>query len=320
MLRLSIIIPLFNVERYLPMCLESVVLQLLEDYEVILVDDGSTDDSASICDQWAQMDNRFHVVRHGTNRTINKARETGFRHCTGSLVFNADPDDLLHPQAIEIQQALLSSHSECQMVAGPLTPYWGEIADFTPIVNPHFEVLDQTPSIRQRMLRGGNHTFWNKLYRRELMENIDWDVARVNDFHLSLQVWLNCSKIVHLNETTYYWIQRDLSATHANRAESSIKKFDTFIMDWNRYIGGKHPEYYSTFIYRCYTMATDGYNKLTDKKEKKAWREKLDELFELTWHDYITSDAPMLEKFAMCWVKRFPSMKQFFSKLKRIHS
>ena len=103
----SIFVPVYNISSRYPGTLErfldSIRNQTYSNIEVILVDDGSTDDSATICDYWAQMDNRFHVVRHDTNMTINKARETGFRHCSGSLVFNADPDDLLHPQAIEIQ-------------------------------------------------------------------------------------------------------------------------------------------------------------------------------------------------------------------------
>lgn len=317
----SIFCPVYNISSRYPGALErfldSIKNQTYTNIEVILVDDGSTDDSAAICDRWAQMDNRFHVVRHGTNRTINKARETGFRHCSGSLVFNADPDDLLHPQAIEIQHTLLTEHPDCQMVVGTLYPHWEETVDFIPITNPSYEVLDKSTSIRLRLLREGNVTFWNKLYRRELLESIDWDVTRINDFHLTLQIWLNCNKFVHLKDTTYYWLQRDLSVTHTNRAESSIEKFDTLIMDWNRYIHGKHPEYYADFLYRAYNIANSGYDTLTDNRIKDAWRMKLKELYELSWGDYIKGDAPLHEKAAMWWVKRYPALKPFLGKINR---
>lgn len=136
----SIFSPVYNIASRYPGALErfldSIRNQTYTNIEVILVDDGSTDSSAAICDQWSQMDHRFHVVRHGKNCTVNKARETGFRHCTGPLVFNADPDDLLHPQAIEIQYSLLASHTDCQVVAGTIMPRWRET-----VVNPTMKLL-----------------------------------------------------------------------------------------------------------------------------------------------------------------------------------
>ena len=316
----SIFSPVYNIaSRYpgvLEQFLESIRNQTYTNIEVILVDDGSTDNSADICDKWAQMDHRFHVVRHGTNKTINKARETGFRHCTGPMVFNADPDDRLHPQAIEIQHTLLTEHPDCQAVVGPLTAIYPDKAiSFTPIDKPNYEIADQPASMR-KMLRSGNHTLWNKLFRRELLETIDWDVTKVNDFHLTLQIWLNGSKFIYLKDTTYYWVQRELSTNHVNPAGLSIQKFDTLTMDWNRYIHGKHPEIYADFLYRAY-LASLGLSTLNDEN-KKAWREKFREFYKLTWNDYIRCDAPLHEKAAFCWLKHFPQHKTFFSKLKSL--
>lgn len=321
----SIFCPVYNISSRYPGALErfldNIKNQTYTNIEVILVDDGSTDDSAAICDRWAQMDNRFHVVRHGTNRTINKARETGFRHCSGSLVFNADPDDLLHPQAIEIQYTLLTEHPDCQMVAGlgpKLAIYSDEAINFSPIDKPNYEIADQPESMR-KMLRSGNYTVWNKLYRRELLESIDWDVTSWNDFHLTLQIWLNCNKFVHLKDTTYFWIQRVLSETHTKTVELKTKKYDTLIMDWNRYIHGKHPEYYADFLYRAYIKAITGFSELSDEN-KDAWRKKLREFYKLTWNDYISCDAPLHEKAVFWWLKYFPQHKFVIKKLKSLMS
>ncbi len=318
----SIFSPVYNItSRYpgaLERFLESVRNQTYTNIEVVLVDDGSTDDSAAICDHWAKMDNRFRVVRHDSNKTINKARETGFRNCTGQFVFNADPDDLLHPQAIEIQYGLLATHPDCQVVAGPLAPQRSEAVSYAPIEKPNYEVFEQSTAVRKKFLREGNWTLWNKLYRRELLENIDWDVTRINDFHLTLQIWLNGSKFIYLKDTTYYWVQRELSVNHANKADFSEEKFDTLIMDWNRYISGKHPEYYADFLYRAYNLANTGYSALSDSSVKKAWRMRLDDLYELSWDDYIKSNAPRLEKLAMWWVKHYPAHKPFLGHINRL--
>lgn len=321
----SIFSPVYNIaSRYpgaLEQFLESIRNQTNTNIEVILVDDGSTDNSADICDKWAQMDHRFHVVRHGTNKTINKARETGFRHCTGPMVFNADPDDLLHPQAIEIQHTLLTEHPDCQAVygLGPLSSgYQDKVINFVPIDKPNYEVADQIATLKD-LLRNGTQSLWNKLFRRELLETIDWDVTRFNDFHLMLQISLNGSKFIHLKDTTYYWIQRELSETHTNRVEFTIQKFETLSMDWNRYIHGKHPEFYADFLYRAYNTATEGFRSISGE-DVKTWRKKLREFYKLTWNDYIRCDAPLHEKAAFCWLKYFPQHKIIFSKLKTLFS
>ena len=320
----SIFSPVYNItSRYpgvLERFLESIRNQTYTNIEVILVDDGSTDNSADICDRWAAMDNRFHVVRHGKNLTINKARETGFRHCTGPLVYNADPDDLLHPQAIEIQHDLLASHPDCSMVVGNLISYWDEPTDFVPIGKPKYEIADRPTAMRE-LFRYGNHTFWDKLYRRELLESIDWDVTIINDFHLTLQIWLNASKFIYLKDTTYYYIRREMSETlSGNCGKINVGKFDTLTMDWNRYIYEKHPEYYSDYLFRAYNFAVDGYNELADDETKNSFRMHLLALKNLTFRDYIKSDAPIYEKMAFGWLMHFPGHKPFISKLKSIIS
>lgn len=319
----SIFSPVYNIESRYPGALErfldSVRNQTYANIEVILVDDGSTDNSADVCDKWAQMDGRFHVVRHDRNKTINKARETGFRSCTGQLVFNADPDDLLHPQAIEVQHSLLVEHPDCQAVfgLGPISAVsQAKEINFAPIDHPNYEVADQITTLKD-LLRNGTQSFWNKLFRRELLETIDWDVTRFNDFHLMLQISLNGSKFVHLKDTTYYWIQRELSETHTNRVECSIQKFETLSMDWKRYIHNKRPDLYADFLCRAYSTATEGFHSISGEDEK-AWREKLRELYKLTWNDYISCDAPLHEKAVFWWLMHFPQHKPVFKKLKSL--
>jgi hypothetical protein len=132
-----------------------------------------------------------------------------------------------------------------------------------------------------------------------------------------LQISLNGSKFVHLKDTTYYWIQRELSETYTNRVELTIQKFDTLSMDWNRYIHGKHPELYADFLYRAYSMETEGFHTISGE-DKKAWREKLREFYKLTWGDYVSCDAPLHEKAVFWWLMHFPQHKPVFRKLKSL--
>ncbi len=97
---LSIIIPVYNVERYLPVCLESIVQQHLSGFEVIMVDDGSTDDSARICDEFAEQHSQFRVI-HESNSGVAAARNRGIEEAKGEYILFLDSDDFLVPDAIK---------------------------------------------------------------------------------------------------------------------------------------------------------------------------------------------------------------------------
>lgn len=97
---ISIIVPVYNCEKYLPTCIKSVVEQSYQDYEVILINDGSTDDSERLCDSYVATDSRFKVV-HTTNRGPSAARNTGIDKCKGEVIFFLDSDDFLEENALE---------------------------------------------------------------------------------------------------------------------------------------------------------------------------------------------------------------------------
>lgn len=97
----SIVIPVYNVEKYLHMCLESVLAQTYENYEVILVNDGSTDISGQICDKYVQENNNFSVI-HQKNMGLSSARNVGLVHISGKYVYFLDSDDCIYPKLLEI--------------------------------------------------------------------------------------------------------------------------------------------------------------------------------------------------------------------------
>ena len=105
MQKISIIIPIYNIERYLHRCLDSVLNQTFEEWQAILVDDGSTDKSGEIAEEYAAKDNRF-VVTHKENGGLSDARNVGISKATGEYIMFVDGDDFIHPQAMEIIYAL----------------------------------------------------------------------------------------------------------------------------------------------------------------------------------------------------------------------
>ena len=91
---LSIIVPVYNVEKYIGKCIESIVNQTYKDLEIILVDDGSTDNSGKICDEWARKDKRIKVI-HKKNGGLSDARNAGLDICTGDYIGFVDSDDYI---------------------------------------------------------------------------------------------------------------------------------------------------------------------------------------------------------------------------------
>ena len=97
---ISVIVPVYNVEKYLRQCLDSIVAQTYRDLEIILVDDGSIDASGAICDEYAVRDSRIKVV-HQPNRGLSSARNTGLDLVSGEYTFFIDSDDWIHEKALE---------------------------------------------------------------------------------------------------------------------------------------------------------------------------------------------------------------------------
>ena len=96
----SIIIPVYNVKRYLDICVASTLKQSYQNIEVILVDDGSTDDSGKKCDEWGVKDSRIKVI-HQKNDGLNSARRSGWKVCSGEYVTFLDSDDFIHEDNIK---------------------------------------------------------------------------------------------------------------------------------------------------------------------------------------------------------------------------
>lgn len=104
-IRISVIIPIYNVEQYLRRCLDSVLCQTFSDWEAVCVNDGSPDNSAAILDEYAARDSRIRVITQ-KNGGLSDARNTGMKHARGEYVLYLDSDDFIHPQTMEISYAL----------------------------------------------------------------------------------------------------------------------------------------------------------------------------------------------------------------------
>lgn len=233
----SVIIPVYNSDSYLRYCLESVVQQTYPHLEVLLIDDGSTDDSGIICDEFATRDNRFRVF-HTENRGIGAAQNLGLDQANGDYIAFVDNDDILAHRNIEkLLGVLLDSQadmakarwqqfgvSELQkiVVKAAQQSQIGEVTKFGNPLKEYQTVFSKILRIvhgKRSEARYFNEANWCRLYKRAVWEGIRFPEGQyAQDVMVAGDLYLRIKKVVDVDEVLYYWLQSSSSVTHAVRS------------------------------------------------------------------------------------------------------
>ena len=195
----SVIVPVYKVERYLEQCLVSIVHQSYRHLEILLVDDGSPDNCPQLCDMWAQRDSRIHVI-HKPNGGLSDARNAGLRQAHGDLVAFVDSDDWLALDMIEkMTDAMLRNQADmviCQYVVAYAD---GRFEKRAPENGPE-EILNQQQALSELLIDGRltNHV-WRKLYwRNKVPKDIFPKGRNFEDIYVMPELFASCKKIVYL--------------------------------------------------------------------------------------------------------------------------
>lgn len=224
----SIIIPIYNVEKYLEKCLESIRAQTYQDLEIILVNDGSTDQSLQICEAYAQKDARIHVIDK-VNEGVAIARNTGIAHATGDYIAFIDPDDWIEPLMFEnMVKALQETNSpvclcdffkDTQKRSQPKrfefkeTLLVGEqIVEH--LINGMIGMPDLLPKYVYIM-----GCVWRGLYRRSFISqhqlHFEPGLSVMEDLVFMVQTLLKCEQVAVVHEPYYHYVQHASSTLHS---------------------------------------------------------------------------------------------------------
>ena len=205
----SIIVAVYNIEQYVPLCLESIVTQTFKDWECILVDDGSTDRSGRICDEWTKKDKRFKVI-HQDNRGLSNARNTGIEAATGKYIAFVDGDDYMHSCMYELMVKTAEEHeSELVLIRGRyVSEEENTIHDIAR--NPTTRKLSLDEMVKVRFMPYLDNTLfmgyaWNKLYDRSLIGNERYRNVGCEDMDLNLRLYPKCKQPVVVNAQAYHY-------------------------------------------------------------------------------------------------------------------
>lgn len=213
--KISIIVPIYNVEKYIDRCLKSIQNQTLKDIEVILVDDGSKDNSISIAKQYLE-DKRFKLY-HKDNGGLSSARNYGMNYATGDYLAFIDSDDYIEYDMYE-KMYLLAVNNKSDVVE----------CDFI-WEYPNDSIVDKTRVNIDNMLTDVRVVAWNKIYRKKLIDKIGVEFTngvRYEDIDWCYKILPYISRFSSLKEAKYHYIQRESSI--ANTQNEKVR--DIFIV------------------------------------------------------------------------------------------
>lgn len=273
---ISVIIPVYKVEKYLSRCIESVINQTYKDLEIILVDDGSNDSCPQICDKYAEKDGRI-VVIHKENGGLSSARNAGIEIAKGEYIAFLDSDDEYYEEtSIEKMHNLLKNNSDAQLCVLKYQEIDenGKILDNNISLDGMNYLIDED-EFWKRILFNDNVEFivaWSKLYRREVFDTVRFKVGKINeDLFLLVDLMKVCKKIAVSNDICVKYRQRSGSIMNNEKISASIDSSEAKYLIVN-YLGEMQKYDYAKKAFkegtvqllRCYKQY---YKKDNDKME-----------------------------------------------------
>lgn len=236
---ITVIINVYNAEKFIKRCLDSVVNQTYKNLEILIINDGSTDNTLSICESYN--DKRIRIIN--TNHIgISLARNIGFENAKGEYFYFIDVDDLMENDSIEYLYNLCKKYntkiSACKAM---------DIYDYNYEVNQADEEVSviSNREMEKKILLSIDRTgsLWNKLYKRELFDNIRCDDRVIYDVIIVTKLILKVDNIAYSNQIKYYYLRHSQSITGINRTERLI---DLYKASNERYVYIKN--IYNDFI------------------------------------------------------------------------
>lgn len=207
----SVIVPVYNTEKYLRKCIDSIVEQTYTNLDIILVDDGSTDASGVICDEYAGKDSRIRVI-HKENEGNGQARNTGLDYTEGGYILWVDSDDMIHRKQVEVLLSIAKEKNADIVVGGYCAISDGEepkdqtIADG---IYDNAEVLSDSHLYDDGFIKKRSMILtvpWCKICKRELYDHVRYPHKRIHlDTWTTWKLYENSQKVVFVAEPLYYW-------------------------------------------------------------------------------------------------------------------
>ena len=238
--KISIIIPVYNVEDYLSECVDSILNQTYENYEVLLIDDGSTDKSPQICDTYSEKNNKISVI-HTRNRGLSAARNLGTEKAQGEYIFYLDSDDYVENNVLE-RMLKIVEQDNADIVCGNFMYTYPDRTVIAIKEEKEYEVLDTYSAMEQLVKWEKIQNFaWGKLIKKEIAQDHKFPVGKLfEDMYWTHYIIDQAGKVAIDYKSFVYYRQRDNSISYSFNIKS-LDQLDGMIQR-KEFIEEKYPD------------------------------------------------------------------------------
>lgn len=224
---ISIVVPVYNVAYLLERCIKSILNQTYRNLEIILVDDGSTDESGKLCDHYSKNDGRINVI-HKTNGGLSSARNAGTKISNGKYLLFVDSDDWIKPNMVEIlyNQIIRTQADIC--VCG-ISPTDGNTVQHLEWFNKDLVLSKQKALDKLIKCELFTSHAWNKLYRTDIIIKFPFPEGKLyEDIYVMHNIFSECNSIAVVKDYLYFYYQRPNSITTVHNLKNRIAYVDAF--------------------------------------------------------------------------------------------
>ncbi len=270
---ISVIVPVYNIAKYLPKCIESIINQTYNAIEILLINDGSTDESGKICDEYAKKDNRIKVI-HQNNQGISATRNTGIKASTCDYIVFIDSDDYINEDYLEtLYNCITKTNSDVASVNYNVIKQDGTIlyngSKETELKENELITIEGTNIIKELLSQKILKNFvWNKIYKKSIICEFQVGI-NYEDMAFTLEVLSKASKVSFINKSCYNYVKRDDSIT-ATISEENLQDFGKAIEERYKIVKKKFKELepYNIYAFLESSLALSTKYVITERKYK----------------------------------------------------
>ncbi len=237
----SVIVPVFKVEKYIVQCLDSICQQSLEDIEILLIDDATPDNCGKICDEYATKDSRITVFHNKTNQGLSLARNIGIRYASSDYLMFVDSDDYVHKDYCKIPyEYAVKANADLIMFRYARISNTSNNSKAEPVILSGYKTKNEALDL---LLSNIGFVAWNKLYSKKLFQDISYPVGfYYEDVGTTYKTILHANKIYYVDIILYYYNSQRLgSITSLNTEKIFLDRTKMYLQQYRDLIEWGYP-------------------------------------------------------------------------------
>lgn len=221
----TVIVPIYNVEKYIDKCIQSIVGQIYTEMEIILVDDGSSDSCPQKCDNWAKRDSRIRVI-HKENGGLSSARNAGLEIASGDIISFIDSDDFIEPDMYHVMVTAMADSGKDIACCGRIVDLWG-VREKKEYCIATTKAMSKEEAMKEVLcLNNMDVSACDKIYKKFLFDEIRYPEGKISeDAAVILQIIEKANGVIHVGKPFYHYIFRENSIS---KEPYTHRKYDIY--------------------------------------------------------------------------------------------